>query len=68
MVSGSSSDAHRRSTVGVVPVDEAVGAAAIADRATTDLGPEEQQIFLDALENGATAVTYDNPPSYRSGR
>jgi hypothetical protein len=52
----------------VVPVDEAVGAAAIADRATTDLGPEEQQIFLDALENGATAVTYDNPPSYRSGR
>lgn len=40
----------------------AVDAAAIAKRATMELDPREQEIFRDALENGATTVTYDNPP------
>ncbi|WP_276259888.1 hypothetical protein [Haloglomus litoreum] len=41
---------------------EPVDAAAIAERATLDLDPAEREIFLDALENGSTTVTYDNPP------
>lgn len=41
---------------------KAVDAATIAERATMDLDPSEQQIFLDALENGATTVAYNNPP------
>jgi hypothetical protein len=41
---------------------EQVDAAAIAERATMDLDREEQEIFLDALENGFTTVTYDNAP------
>lgn len=41
---------------------EQVNAAAIAERATMDLDTEEQEIFLDALQNGSTTVTYDNAP------
>jgi len=41
---------------------ETVDTADIADRTTMDLDAGERQIFLDALEQGATTITYDNPP------
>ncbi|MFC7176060.1 hypothetical protein [Halosegnis marinus] len=41
---------------------EPVDSAAIARRATMELDRREKRIFLDALENGTTTVTYDNPP------